>query len=464
MNRIDAAVSELRAELAQALFLRWLVWLAGGWCFLFATGALLARVAGGSFPLGSIGVAGLPVAAAAALVLSRRRAPGADAIRAALDALTHAGGLLAASAEVDIGAWSAMLPSARGARVRWREPRALWLLALGCLYAATAMLVPVRPAAAARLAPVAIDEVVQALKQKVDVLVATELLETERARQLATQLDRLTDDTQTGEALKTWEALDHVADSIRGLAADVGADLARDISEATTLAALSQALQEAGLDAAAESKLADAMRELAGMVEASRLLDELTRGMSPELAQALKQLALDPARIEALKACLKKCQAGKIDKLGKLCEAGLIDPATLSACQTAAADGEAALAAFVDAQCENGALASLAAACQQPGQGGVTRGRGDAPLTWTDGTDENGAAFKEQVLPPAALGPLDNSRLIGLSRGAPEVDGTPQAVQGGRLGAGGEGGGAHKQQVLPRHRRAVERFFHRGAK
>ncbi len=464
MNQVDVGVRVIRADLAQALFLRRLCWLAGAWGFLLGTAVLLVRAAmRGSGPFGLIGAGGLLVAVAVALVLSRRGVPAPDVLRAKLDALTHAGGLLAAAGEVDVGAWHVALPTGCPAHVRWHEPRAGVFLAAAGLYALAALLVPVRPAAAFALAPATVETAVDALQEKVEVLAETELIEADRAQQLATQLERLTDRGRADDPMKTWEALDHVADSIRDIAAESSAEVARALTETTALEALGEALEEAGQGAGSALDLTAAMREFAALMEANQAMNALDGVLSPELAQALKKLALDPAQLKTLTQCLGKLKAGQIEKLCKLCEAGMLDPTTLSQCQAAAADGEAALAAFMDAQGDDSALAAVVGQCQMPGQGGVSRGRGDAPLTWTDGTDESGAAFKEEVIPPSALGAVDKSRLTGVSSSAPDVDGAAPTVRGGALSSSSGGGGAHKQQVLPQHRRAVERYFHRGA-
>ncbi len=464
MTRVDATVWRMRAAVVQALFLRRLAWLVTAWSFALGTGVLLARaVFRVEAPFAAIGAAGLPVAAAVAWGLSRRQAPAVDVLRAKLDALMHGGGLLAAGAEVDLREWTAHVPGGAVPRVRWREPRAGVLLGMGLLYAVAAFLMPVRPAAAIAALPQAIDQAVDELQRQVEALVETEAIEETRAAELARQLERLSDLAPAADPMKTWEALDHVQEAMRDLAADAADVLGRDVDEAAALAALAEAMREPTTAAGANVDLTAAMRELAELVEASELLSTLDGTLPPELAAALAASALDPARLQALAKCLSDAKDGRLAKLGKLCEAGLVDPAMLSACRAAAADGEAALAAFLDEQADSSALVAVACPCPTPGQGGVSRGRGDAPLTWTDGTDENGAAFKEEIIQPSAIGQPDQSRLVGLSSGEPESNDAPAAVTGGALAGGGEGGGAHKQRVLPQHRRAVQRYFHRGA-
>ena len=71
------------------------------------------------------------------------------------------------------------------------------------------------------------------------------------------------------------------------------------------------------------------------------------------------------------------------------------------------------------------AAACLAALCNTPGSGVISRGRGDAPLTWTDPSSREGAAFKDEALNPSHLPAADQARMEGLSAAAPEVADTP---------------------------------------
>lgn len=116
------------------------------------------------------------------------------------------------------------------------------------------------------------------------------------------------------------------------------------------------------------------------------------------------------------------------------------------------AGSQAGQSAGASANAENG----------RPGSGGVTRGRGDAAISYGEQTSEEGFGFKEQVLPFSQLQTMRDSMLMGLSLGQPieDLGRTPGA--GGALKGNTSGGGeAAKHKVLPRHRSAVERYFSR---
>ncbi|GAF89752.1 unnamed protein product, partial [marine sediment metagenome] len=141
-------------------------------------------------------------------------------------------------------------------------------------------------------------------------------------------------------------------------------------------------------------------------------------------------------------------------------EAQLIDGNLLTQCENSMQGGRAALAAFLEENA-NTALAALIS-CNLPGKGGINRGRGDAAMTWTEGTSEEGAGFKEKTLSPAALADLKKSKLLGISTGAPqESEGGTVNVSGIVSGAAAGGGSAHRHLVLPKHKRTVRSYFER---
>ena len=99
----------------------------------------------------------------------------------------------------------------------------------------------------------------------------------------------------------------------------------------------------------------------------------------------------------------------------------------------------------------------------RPGRGGVTRGRGDAPMMWGDESPGRSDQFEARALPGARLSDPESSAILGIGSAAPTVD------------AHGEGAGlvetsptsgktAWRRRLSPKHRRAVGSFFTRTAR
>ena len=94
----------------------------------------------------------------------------------------------------------------------------------------------------------------------------------------------------------------------------------------------------------------------------------------------------------------------------------------------------------------------------EAGQGGINRGRGDAPLTW-------GAEslpfdrFKAQALPPgAARSPDDWAPLVVLP-GAPRESPAASTPAAARAYAAAAGQNAWRRTLAPRHQSAVKKYF-----
>jgi hypothetical protein len=95
---------------------------------------------------------------------------------------------------------------------------------------------------------------------------------------------------------------------------------------------------------------------------------------------------------------------------------------------------------------------------ENPGRGGVNRGRADAPLTWGDETIPFDR-FKAQALPPgAARGPDDWAPVVQLP-GAPRSSSQVSTASTGRAYGDTAGQEAWRRSLAPRHQRAVRTYF-----
>ena len=93
-----------------------------------------------------------------------------------------------------------------------------------------------------------------------------------------------------------------------------------------------------------------------------------------------------------------------------------------------------------------------------PGQGGINRGRGDAPLTWGKESLPFDR-FKAQPLPPgAARSPDDWAPVVELP-GAPQESPAQSASSAARQYAAVAGQTAWRRTLAPRHQSAVKKYF-----
>lgn len=97
---------------------------------------------------------------------------------------------------------------------------------------------------------------------------------------------------------------------------------------------------------------------------------------------------------------------------------------------------------------------------QMPGQGGVTRGRGDAEMTWGQETAGDTERFEARTLPEAQYADPKDTIVAGIGAAAPGVE--PVAESGGLAPLEASSGRASwKRRLAPHHRRAVQSYFTR---
>jgi hypothetical protein len=234
-----------------------------------------------------------------------------------------------------------------------------------------------------------------------------------------------------------------------------------NLEAATQAETLAAALQMASADGLGGETATRAAQDLAAMMRAAKLEEGLLAGELPSDLLADARDGLTREELEKLLGSLQFNKSRLTNSVARLAKLKLIDPALLSQCQGAGSTNHCeGLAAFLKECSQNGQCDSFIAATLSYCRGGTSRGRGDAPMTWTDGSSEEGAKFKEEALSPSDR--LSDAEFVGVSRAAPQLSDESVQVENGALaGAQSGGGAAHAQVILPRHRSAVQRFFKR---
>ncbi len=460
MNTSEPAIREFAQRLAFLLMFRTALRCATIWLLAVGVAVLVARVTGLAATHWLIGglVGLLPVTAVASWLEWRRR-PQLAAVRAAMDRHNHAGGLLMAAEQADVSAWQDRTKLSQPV-VRWQSGRPMMLFCAAALFLGASMLMPERFMVGAAQRPLDVGKLVTELTEQITALEEEKILQEDKALELKKELARLGKESAAKDPAKTWESLDHLKQANADLAKQAAEEAIKKtdaMKQAETLAAALGLLPDS-----ASSLLERAMQDMASLLQQAKLEQGLLAAKLPEeLLKAAKDGKLTP---EQLKELMKALQGNK-EKLGeclnKLANLKLIDSKMLEACKNAGqCPNPSGLADFL---AENGAeLDSLLMVVESYGKGGVNRGRGDAPLTWTDPSDESGMKFKDTTLPMGPLSGLKDAQLVGISRSAPEVTGDKEATSAGALtGAEPGGGAANVQQLLPRHKGAVQRFFKR---
>ena len=203
--------------------------------------------------------------------------------------------------------------------------------------------------------------------------------------------------------------------------------------------------------------LTEAMNALSGLLQKAADENALLAAQLPELDSDVNTFT--PEQLKNISAALRFAKRDIIDGLKNLNEVNLIDLETLNACEKSGECDTEGLAAFLAEYSEHMSLSACVSAwCR----GGVGRGPGHAPMTWSGGSVEEGAKFQTETLPLSNIASLQESEIFGISAASPTVDtSSPQKRSEALNGATAGGGSSVTQAVLPRHKASVKRYFER---
>jgi len=521
MKSSERHVTEFIRTVGRYRVLHRALWLAVGWLFLWGAAVLVMRY-GFQLPQQPMwfGLLGLPVCAAIAWFVEWPRRPTPDSARAYIDQRNDCGGLFMA----ELDAWRHRLPERISTPdLRWHKRGPLAALVVAALFAGAAILLPqslVTPLFAQQ--QLEIDDQVDDLLEHIAELEELDSLSQAEADELKEQLDQLREEADGTDPVSTWSALDQLEDLLEEesaqTATNMTAQLSKEGASAEKIEELAEALenlQERELD---NESLSEAMKDLQELMKDKQVEDMISKltddedmkealeklaegldqedlkdlaesiGNNPEMMEQLKKLAegVDPEELKELAEQMKKNAEGMKEQLKQMAQNGMIDPQMLEEGLQEGADGQdgqgkgeggengdgkgggngGSFGDFLDqelADRDPEATEMREGDGMQPGggNGGIQRGPGHAPLNFLNNTTKDGAAFKPQVLSPAAIRSLKESKLMGISQAAPGVTEGTAGASGGLDGSAAGAGSANTHRIFPQHRNAVENYFDR---
>ena len=456
MNIDNKTIRKFRTKMAALLILKKTLAVATVWGLVWGTVVIILRAAIGMPPLALLtGGIGLIFAIGCAVVLALRQIPSRTALRASLDKHSGAGGLVMAAETVELGNWRKQMPSIRLPRLRWRGGVSWARFAGAVLFVSISLLIPQRFVEISKAQPLDIREEIKQLADGIDVLKEEEIIELAEAEMLEEKLAQLQAEASGEDPVKTWESLDHLADTLSQESADAAEDALSETEHLTEAETLSEGLINEGSEMNA-GLLADSMAALSGLVQDAAQENALLAAQLPDLKSDVDSLTLE--QLKEISKALRFVKGDIYDQLVKLHEVNLIDLETLKACEKLGQCNSDGLAAFLAENAESMSIAQ----CIGGWRRGIGRGPGHAPMTWSDGATEEGAKFKAEALPLSNIASLESSELVGLSVAAPSVETSSLSTESGGLsGATAGGGSSFSQTVLPRHKGAVKRYFER---
>lgn len=460
----DNLIKKMRLKIAFLLSMRYQLFSFTILCFLLGIVILIVRAI---FPVSRqvllwTSLCLIP-AAVWSIVHAVRKTPSRKVLYAVFDERNKCGGLLMAALEVDLGSWQQQLSPLGNIKLKWHGGRRFCLFMASVVFVTITFLIPQRYVTATSARPLNISEDIEKLQQQIDILEEETIVSEEKAREYEQKLEQLRDNASGYDPVRTWEALDHLQQSVEKQADQFTAAILSQTENLTRAETLAQGLSEDGAELD-EDLFSEAMSELSAMIQSCTAENESLKDcLSSDCINACNQGTLSAEQLKELLKALNENKANMSDCLAKLCSAGLVNPEMLKLCNKLGECNSKELMAFLNENANSmGMCDAVSLYCQCPGKGGIDRGRGDAPMTWTDGSDEQGASFKEEVLPPASLEALKESLTLGVSFGAPSVDKNSQSSSADALNSATAGSGeALTHTILPRHKGVVKRYFER---
>ncbi len=392
------------------------------------------------------------------VLVARRSGPRLETLCARIDQQCGMGGLLMAAATVPLDDWAPRIAALSLPRPVWNGRPALLLFAAAALFAALAISLPVKPVHNAIVARFALDAEIRDLERKIELLRDQDILGVEESRELLQSIERIAQQAKGDRPENTWEALDHTTELLYHEAAKAAQETAAGLEGMNALQAAAHTLEKSIESMPRES--AAAMKELAAMPEEMAPALPRTLMNHPSLSP-LRQGAASTNVLRQLAADTRQIEQQQLDRLSRLSTERLLNQRQAAHLQEQAGRDMESLLDWLE---RNPGCTNLAKCVQaQSGQGSIMRGRGDAPLTWQDGSDENSARFQERILPSASSVDLENSQTLGESAAAPTPPEETADIQPGPLdNVESRGGHAEQIRILPRHTRSVDRYFNRG--
>ncbi|MBI4747379.1 MAG: hypothetical protein HY774_02780 [Acidobacteria bacterium] len=457
-------------QLARVLFLKYALLFLTIWTFGYGILVLAIRVAASHLPRTWLawGLLGVIPVLIAAVVAARKQIPPIEKLRAVLDRESACGGLLMASHETKLEGWDGYVPRLTLPQVAWEGQRVLSMCGIGLVFLAASFLVPISSTVLGMNQSLDVGKEVSQLNEQIETLKEEKLIDEPKAEALEEQLSKIQQEAKGDDPAKTLEAIDHLDENLKKTAQEAAEKDVQATERLSQQEALAETLSKEGSQMD-DQLLAEATEELAEMAKES--LGEnapesqaLNQQLSQNLKKALDSGKLTPEELKELAKALKNSKQSLADQLKKLKESGLIDQKTLSQCEKAGQCNSQGLKDFLEKNKGegkgNGSGKSVKESMKEWGRGGTSRGRGDAPMSWTEGTNEDGAKFKEQTLPSNSLNPED-SQMIGLSVSEPKIENAGPQTGGALAGSNAGNASANTQKILPRHKGAVKRYFER---
>ncbi len=455
-NKLNDRAAILKGKffgvVAAGVFLSWGAIL----CFIGGTAIIISQAVGyGStyLDLGLLlGVACITVCAA--VVRGMRAMPTHSKIMSCFDSRNNGGGLLVAMDEVDLGNWKDSITIPEVPSFKFDYGKKLIIFMLAVIFMLSGLLFPTLYKPATATHKMDISGETEQMKQQIEVLKVEAVITEEQRESLVQQLEKMERNATGEDPVKTWEALDHLRQSVMKTA-DMAAEQA--LKQMDNLAMVEKAAEtlEKSKGSASPADLSQAAKGMKKMLQA---LEKGCPGLSEMLKKCNGGKELSASDMKKLAACCNMSQKQLKEMMNRLRKSGMLGKKRHGKRGISSQE----LQEFLDKNCpECKSGKCLRKICTRRGKPGVGRGRGDAPMIWEKRDLSYNGRFKEIALPPPDAEALSSSTLLGTTNSAPEADPSGKVSNGHLSGVKVQQADNHSFTIQPRHRKSVGNYFNR---
>ena len=413
--------------------------------------------------------------AATMAVLARRRLPSREAFTAWIDDRNAFGGIPLAEGRPGSEPWMGRLDAPKPIRFKVDFRREATLLALSILFLGTIFLCPRTLAEIDDEHRLDIKDEAAEIEDKIQILEQSGELSEEKVEEFKEMLEGIRENGFAEESSKTYEQLDVLEERVDNEISSLQNSL---VNEGTSMEMLAKALDalskiDGEFASTASEEIAKFISELAEKdPELADILSELAKTdaeMSPsELARRTADKSLTKEQCEKLAEALRKNADRIKEKLRKMaeqqkkCNGG--ECSTAGLCENPVPFDEKSLEDWLNSNCPETAcsLASVAMECNadggKPGEGGVGKGRGDAPLEYSGKAQDFEGKFNDFGVDGMAK--AEETSVISRTLSAPlNAEKDAERAGEGSLRGGAAEAESKGKSVHPQHRRAVKQYF-----
>lgn len=389
------------------------------------------------------------------IAYASRKLPGEKKILALLDKHNpESSGMLLAFEETDGSAWESLITMPEMPLFHIDLSRRLPVLFTAFIFLVCGIFLPDMVPQLKTVHKMDVSKTVKDIKDDIEMLKEEEILSEAETERWKESLDKIAENATGEDPVKTWEAMDHVKQNLQEKAEMCRENTITQLQKLEAIEKTAEALEK-NSEQCNPGEFSEAMNEMDKMLK--KMLDD-----DPELKKMLDEACKNGMSSEALKKLAEQCKMSREElkeMLKKLKECGQIKECEIQELS------EEDLMKFLKENCDGSGCKKIALCMTTeipvPGEGGISRGPGAAPMSYHNKDTKFEKNFKNEVLKSGAMD-ASQSRMVGTSITAPEASNEVKIVSPGQLQSGKFTAGENMTfTIQPRHRQAVREYFDR---